>query len=131
MVLHLVEDVFPVAPIAIELAEHLCGFVERGDQNRVFIDFRRFADLGERKLRLAVVVAQRKPHGVLQAPPEHDHPPLPAPTGQANRALLRLEALAGVDPFASRGELLDHALDVGGQAQLEEKRKFPRLKPRA
>jgi hypothetical protein len=57
LVLHLVEDVFPVAPIVIELAERLCGFVERGDQNRVFIDFRRLADLDEPKLQRAVIVA--------------------------------------------------------------------------
>jgi hypothetical protein len=36
--------------------------------------------------------------------------------------------LAGVDPFARRGEFLDHAFDVGGQPQLEEKRKVPRLR---
>ncbi len=57
LVLHLVENILSVAPVAIELAERLCFFVERSDQNRVFVDFRRFADLDERKLRRAAIVA--------------------------------------------------------------------------
>src|SRR5208283_2289637 len=85
------------------------------------------ADLDERKLRRATIVAVRKPHGVLQAPAQHDHAPLPAPARQPNLALLRLEALAGANPFARAGELLDHAFDVGGQAQLEQEGKSARL----
>src|SRR5208337_3277058 len=57
-----------VAPVAIELTKRLCVLIERGGQNRVFVGFRRFADLDERKLRRAAFVAQGKPHGVLQAP---------------------------------------------------------------
>ncbi len=68
LVLHLVENVLSVAPVAIELTERLGVFIERGDQNRVFVDLRRFADFAERELRRAAVVARRKPHGVLQAP---------------------------------------------------------------
>ena len=68
LVLHLVENILAVAPVAIELTERLCFFVERSDQNRVFVDFRRFADLDERKLRRAAIVAQRKPQSALQAP---------------------------------------------------------------
>jgi hypothetical protein len=79
-------------------------------------------------LRQAAIVAQAEPYRALQPPPEHDHAPLAAPTHEPNLALLRLEALAGVDPLARRGELLDHALDVGGQPQLQEKRKLPRLR---
>src|SRR5208283_5330392 len=99
-VLHLVENILAVAPVAVELTERLCFFVERSDQNRVFVDFRRFADLDERKLRRATIVAQRKPESALQAPAQHDHAPLPAPARQPNLALLRLEALAGANPFA-------------------------------
>src|SRR5208282_4093154 len=116
-----------VAPVAIELTERLCVFIERGDQNRIFVDFRRFADLNKRKLRRAVLVAQRKPQSALQAPAQHDHAPLPAPARQPNLALLRLEALAGAHPFPRPGELLDHAFDVGGQAQLEQEGKSARL----
>src|SRR5271166_4316115 len=35
LVLHLVEDVFPVAAVAIELTERFRRLVERGDQNRL------------------------------------------------------------------------------------------------
>src|SRR5271165_3015835 len=55
------------------------------------------------------------------------HAPLPAPARQPNLALLRLEALAGAHPFPRPGELLDHAFDVGGQAQLEQEGKSARL----
>src|SRR5208282_1099066 len=37
------------------------------------------------------------------------------------------EALAGAHPFPRPGELLDHAFDVGGQAQLEQEGKSARL----
>src|SRR5271157_1182120 len=103
LVLHLVEDVFPVAAVAIELTER----------------FRRLADLDERKLRRAALVVVRKPHRACQAPPEHDCTPLPAPALEPNRAFLSPKALTGVDPLAS-GELFDHAPDVLGQAQLEK-----------
>src|SRR5208283_2252413 len=73
LVLHLVENVLSVAPVAIELTECFHIFIERSDQNRVFVDFRRFfrrfADLGERQLRRTAIVVHAKPHGVLQAPP--------------------------------------------------------------
>jgi len=127
LVLHFVENILSIAPVAIELTERLCVFVERSDQNRVFVDFRRFADLDERKLRRAAIVAQSNPESALQAPAQNDHAPLPAPARQPNRALLRLEALAGADPFTRRGELLDQAFDVGGQAQLEQEGKSARL----
>jgi len=35
LVLHLVENILAVAPVAVELTERLCFFVERSDQNRV------------------------------------------------------------------------------------------------
>jgi hypothetical protein len=57
LVLHLVENILSVAPVAIELTERLGVFIERGDQNRVFVDVRRLADLDERKLRRAAIVA--------------------------------------------------------------------------
>ena len=50
-----------------------------------------------------------------------------APALEPNRALLGLEALTGVHPFALARQLLDHALDVLGQAQLEQISKPPRL----
>src|SRR5271157_4883884 len=68
LVLHLVEQIFSVAPVAIELAERLCVLVERGDQNRVLVDFGRFADLDERKLRRSVRLALGKPDRAFQAP---------------------------------------------------------------
>ena len=51
LVLHFIEDVFPIATIAIELSEGLCGFIERSDEDRIFVDLGRLADLGEGKLR--------------------------------------------------------------------------------
>ena len=89
-----------VAAIAIELAERRCLFIERSDENRVFVDLRRLADLGERQLRRAGLVVLREPHGALHTPPQHDRAPLPAPALQPNRALLRLKALTRVDPVA-------------------------------
>src|SRR5208283_5011598 len=61
LVLHLVEDVLPVATVAIELTERFRRLVERGDQIRVFVCLRRRADLDERKLRGAAFVVLRKP----------------------------------------------------------------------
>src|SRR5271166_4542949 len=127
LVLHFVENILSVAPIAIQLTERLRIFVQRGDQNRVFVDFRRRADLGEGKLRRAGVADLRKPQSALHTPAQHDHEPAPAPARQAHRALLRLEAFTGANPFARASELLDHALDVGGQAQLEQEGKSARL----
>ena len=77
-----------IAAIAIELAERFSFFLERGDQNRIFVDFCRLADLGEGKLRHPVFVALRKPQLAFETPNQHDHPPLPAPARQANGALL-------------------------------------------
>ena len=57
LVLHLVENILSLASVAIELTERLGVFIERGDQNRVFVDVRRLADLDERKLRRAAIVA--------------------------------------------------------------------------
>jgi len=45
-----------VAAIAIELTERLCLLIERRDQNRVFVDLRRLADLGEGELSRAAFI---------------------------------------------------------------------------
>src|ERR1700758_5111217 len=68
LVLHLIENVLSVASVAIELTEGFRRLIERGDQNRVFVDVSRLADLGERKLQRGVIVAYTKPHGVFQTP---------------------------------------------------------------
>ena len=91
------------------------------------LDVRRFADLSgmraaEGRHRRSSQAPRRPSGRRLSTPPSRGCPHLTQP----NLALLRLEALAGVGPFARRGELLDHALDVGGQPQLQEKRESSR-----
>src|SRR5271157_3796903 len=125
LVLHLVEDVFPVAAVAIELTERFRRLVERGDQNRVFVDLRRLADLSERKLRRAAIVVVRKTHRACQAPPEHDCTPLPASDLEPNRAFLSPKGLTGVAPRAA-AELYDQAPNVLSQAYCEKIEKTKR-----
>ena len=90
----------------------------------------RLVDFGEGELLRPVLVLIRKPYGPLQAPPEHDGAPLPAPALEPNLALLGPEALTGVHPLPLR-KLLDHAPDGLGQTQLEEIGKPAGLKLRA
>jgi hypothetical protein len=107
-----------VAAIAIELTERLCLLIERSDENRVFVDLRRLADLSEGELRRAVSIVLREPHSALHTPPQHDRASLFAPALEPNRTLLRLKTLTGVPPLALARQLLDHAFDVLGQTQL-------------
>ncbi len=54
---------FSPSPLAIELTERLGVLIERGDENRVFVDIGRLADLGEGDLRRPGLVLPGKPHG--------------------------------------------------------------------
>ena len=124
LVLHLVEDVFSIAPIPIELTEGFGRRIDRGDENRVLVEVRRFADFSKRQLRQSARAALRQRHRALQTPAQHDGAPLTAPAFQPNFALLGPEALTGVDPISLR-KPGDHPFDVLGQTKLEQIRQNP------
>ena len=120
MVLQFVENILPVAAIAIELAKARQVLDEGGRENRIFVNILAGADVDERELRLGLIVHRGRRQRALDAPPQHDDPALPAPALQSDGGLRGLPALAGIDPLALLGKSPDRAFDIGGQPQLEQ-----------
>src|SRR5271166_656156 len=107
LVLQFVENILPVAAIAIELAEARQVLDEGGRENRIFVNILAGADVDERELRLALIVHRGRRQRTLDAPPQHDDPALPAPALQSDGGLRGLPALAGIDPLALPGKSPD------------------------
>jgi hypothetical protein len=120
LVLHLVEDVLIVAAIAVQLAERRRLEGEIGDQDLILPDLSIRLHLRERQSQLTAVVARGESYLASDPPAQHDRASSLAPTQQANEALFRLKARACVDSIRRLRELLDHALHVLRQPQLEQ-----------
>src|SRR5208337_5178929 len=110
LVLQFVENILPVAAVAVELAKARQVLDQGGRENRIFVTILAGADVDERELRLPLIVHRGRRQRALDAPPQHDDPALPAPALQSDGGLRGLPALAGVDPLALPGTSPDRAL---------------------
>ena len=120
VVLQLVEGIFAVAAIPVELSQRADLEVEGGDEHAELPHRRAVLGIGPEQLTLAAVGGDRHGHRLLQPAAQEDHPPLPAPPLQAQLRLPAPPALAGILPVAGAHRLLQETAHPARQAQLEQ-----------
>jgi len=130
LVFQLIEGIFGIGAVAVELSEGEDFGVEVGDQHRVLVPRKALARLAvglDEAEPLLAIALQGDEHLVLQGPTQDNDPPSHLPAGQSQFAVLTFPPLVGIHPAGFPEEVLDVAFDVLRELELEELRLLPLL----